>query len=729
MADGSTRMKRFSYTYRDLLVGLCLIAGTLAVYWQVGNYDFINFDDDLYVADNSYVKAGLTAESISWAFTSSDCANWHPLVWLSYMVGCEIYGPNPGWHHLTNVMFHLLNTILLFLILRRTTGKLWQCGFVAALFALHPLHVESVAWIAERKDVLSTLFWMMSLAGYAWYVERPRAVRYLLALGFFGLGLMSKPMLVTLPFVLLLLDYWPLGRFQAAQALQGSKTLRRSPLLRLVYEKFPFFVLAAASCMVTLVVQQKGGAVGSLTHYPFFVRISNALVSYVAYLAKMFWPYNLSVLYPHPGVLPWWQVAGAGLILVSVSFWALKTLKSHPYVSVGWLWYLGTLVPVIGLVQVGSQAMADRYTYVPFIGLSIIIAWGTPGLLKEWRYRGFVLALSAGLALLGLTACAWVQVGYWKNSITLFERSIQVTTNNFMAHNNLGNALAAQGKHNEAIRLYTEALRIKPHFVQAHNNLGLALEREGDINKATHHYVQALRLNPHYAEAHYNLGNALAHQGNFEEAVKHYFETLRIKPDFAEAHNNLGNVLLNQRKLKEAVSHYAEALRLEPDHARARQNLEEASAALTRIDKDIARTQKTLKRKPGNPALHCKLGNLWFSKGASDKAIAEYQKALAIAPESIQALYSLAMVYTVATKEYDKALPLLHKTITLRPDAVNAYYGIAHIYARQHKTEESIDWLRQAVERGFNNWELLKTDKGWESIRGSSSYQKLIQNH
>ena len=638
-------------------------------------------------------------------------------------------GAHPGWHHLTNVLFHLLNTILLFLVLKRMTGRLWQCGFVAALFALHPLHVESVAWIAERKDVLSTLFWMMTLAGYAWYVERPRAVRYLLVLGFFVLGLMSKPMLVTVPFVLLLLDYWPLGRYQAGQALHGDKTQQRPRALRLVYEKFPFFVLTAASCIVTLVVQQKGGAVGSLTHYPFFVRVSNAVVSYVVYLGKMVWPNNLSVLYPHPGVLPWWQVAGACLILASVSFWAIKTVKSHPYVSVGWLWYLGTLVPVIGLVQVGSQAMADRYTYVPFIGLFIIIAWGVPDLLKKWRYRKLVLALSAGVALLGLTACAWLQAGYWENSITLFRRSIQVTTNNSMAHNNLGNALAGQGNFKEAIRHYTEALRIEPDFVKAHNNLGLALERAGDIKEATHHYVKALRINPHYAEAHYNLGNALAHQGDFENAIHQYAEALRISPDFAEAHNNLGNVLFSQRKLKEAIRHYAEALRLEPDHTQAHHNVEKASAALTKIEKDIAKTQKALKGNPENPALHCKLGALWYSKGASDKAIAEYRKALAIKPESIQALYSLAMVYTVATREYDKALPLLYKTIELQPDMMQAYYGIASLYARQHKSEDSIAWLRKAVERGFNNWELLKTDKCWESIRASSYYQTLIQHH
>ena len=675
----------------DFAIGFFLVLATIAVYWQVQNHDFVTLDDPFYVTENQHVKAGLTGETVIWAFTTTHAANWHPLTWISHMVDCMLFGLEPGNHHLTNLFFHVCNTLLLFIVLRRMTGEVWKSGFVAALFALHPLHVESVAWVSERKDVLSTLFWMLTLWAYSSYAKNPGLKKFLPVLFFFSLGLMAKPMLVTLPFVLILLDYWPLGRFRMERFHFPAHVIR---------EKLFLFILAAISGVITLLAQHRGGAVESLDVLPLTARMGSASASYVSYLAKMVWPHHLAVYYPHPGALHMWKVLGACLVLAGISVAVIRAARRYQYLAVGWFWYMGTLVPVIGLLQVGSQAMADRYTYVPFIGLFIIVAWGIPDLLKDWRYRKSALASFAGILIAALMMSSWFQVQYWRNSINLYEHALEVTTDNAMvhnllghvlfqkgevdeaivhfsetlrinpryvsalnnlgnalekqarvneaivyylkalqvdpefsdAHNNLGNALAAQGKHKEAMRHYAEALRIKPDFVKAHNNLGLALEREGDIEKATHHYVKALRLNPHYAEAHYNLGNALAHQGSFEEAVEHYFEALRINPGFAEAHNNLGNVFLNQRKLKEAVSHYAEALRLEPDHTQAHHNLEKASAALTRIEKDIARTQKSLKRKPGNPALHCKLGALWYSKGAPDRAIAEYRKALSHRP-------------------------------------------------------------------------------------------------
>ena len=391
---------------RDVLVCLFLIITTFAVYWQVHNHDFINLDDDLYITENDQVQKGLSRESVVWAFTTTHAANWHPLTWLSHMVDFQLYGLNPKGHHLTNVFFHLLNTLLLFFVLQRMTGALWRSGFVAALFALHPLHVESVAWVAERKDVLSTLFWLLTIWAYTWYVERPRRTRYLLTLLTFTLGLMAKPMLVTLPFVLLLLDYWPLGRFQVGQldtALsapgQASLSTRSvwSQTLRLIWEKAPFFALAAASSIVTFLVQKGGGAVRPWERFPITIRIANGLVSYVKYMGKMIWPSDLAVFYPHPGAsLPIWQAVAAGLLLLSISIAAIRLAKNHPYLAVGWLWYLGTLVPIIGFVQVGGQALADRYTYVSLIGLFIIIAWGVSDIVAKWRYQRVVFIIAAG---------------------------------------------------------------------------------------------------------------------------------------------------------------------------------------------------------------------------------------------------------------------------------------------------------------------------------------------
>jgi len=610
---------------RELFIGLFLTVATLAVFWQVLDHDFVSYDDTKYVTENHYVQAGLTKEGLIWAFTTTRASNWHPLTWLSHMLDCQLYGLNPRGHHLTNVFFHLLNTLLLFFVLQRMTGALWRSVFVAALFALHPLHVESVAWVAERKDVLSTFFWMLTIWAYTWYVERPRLARYLLTLLTFALGLMAKPMLVTLPFVLMLLDYWPLERLRIQQTdgdttatIRALKTQRASfPLL--LWEKTPFFALTAVSGAVTFFVQKSGGALGAMDIYPTKIRIGNALASYVSYIGQMIWPRGLAVFYPHPGNgLPVWQVVGAGLLLACISIAVIRAARYHPYLPLGWLWYLGTLVPVIGLVQVGMQAMADRYTYVPLIGLFIVIAWGVPDLLAKWRYRRAIIATSAGIVLSALTICTWLQVQHWKSSITLFEHALQVTPKNPVAHNNLGNALEQKGKIDEAIRHLSKALELKPDFAGAHNNLGNALAKQGNldgavahfsraiqlkpdfagahlnlgnaleqqerVDEAIFHFAKALQLKPDFAEAYYNMGNVMARQGKFNQAVSHFSKALQFKPYFAEAHNNLGTILARQGKLNEAISHFAEALRIKPDYLQARANLD---LTLQMVDKTI----------------------------------------------------------------------------------------------------------------------------------------------
>jgi Flp pilus assembly protein TadD len=568
----------------EACICLILITAVLLVYWQVGDHEFINYDDNVYITDNAQVQKGLTRKGIIWAFTTNHTGNWHPLTWISHMLDCEFYGLNPKGHHLTNVLFHMANAILLFVVLRWMTGAIWRSGLVAALFALHPLHVESVAWAAERKDVLSIFFWMLTMMAYVYYVKRPGTRRYLLVLANFSLGLMAKPMLVTLPFVLLLLDYWPLNRFQP-RATTGSVVDQplgfrsfgddKSPILKAVMEKVPLFVISLLSSLVTVIAQQKAGAVSTLEIVPFKLRIANGLVSFVAYMGKMIWPLDLAVFYPHPGSeLQIWKPVAAGLFLLIVSTVALRVAHRCQYVLVGWLWYLGTLVPVIGLVQVGEQAMADRYTYVPLIGLFIAVVWGFADLGKGWRSRRWLISVTAAVMLLALMAGSWLQVGYWKDSIKLFQHTLDVTSNNYVAHYTLGNALALQGNLTGSVTHYNKALRINPNFAEAHNNLGNALALQGNLTRAISHYNKALHINPDHAEAHRNLGVALDRQGRHQEALQHYAEALRINPHDAQSHNNLGVALAEQGRLKEAVVHFTEALKIDPSFKEAQRNLE-----------------------------------------------------------------------------------------------------------------------------------------------------------
>ena len=584
----------------DILVCLFLVIITLAVYQQVRNYEFVNYDDDVYITSNLEVKSGLTAANIRWALTDEHRGNWHPVTWLSHMLDIELYGMNAGRHHLINVLFHIINTLLLFLVFRKMTGDLGKSSFVAALFALHPVQVESVAWVAERKNVLSTFFWMLTMWSYVRYIEHPEIKRYLLLFMIFVLGLMSKPMLVTLPFVLLLLDFWPLCRFEN---IAGN--LQRNPqILRPVLEKIPLIVLATVSCVVTLRVER----VRSFDLFPLQSRIANALVSYTSYIKKMIWPGDLACFYPYPHLFPAWKVAGAGLLLVFISFLAFKYRKRHPYFLVGWLWYLGTLVPVIGLVQVGPQAMADRYAYVPFIGLFVVIAWGVPHIVGRWYHKRILLVTSAGIVLSALMVCTWFQIGRWQNSTTLFENAIKVTDDNWLAHYNLAGALigtenydqaifhlkkvieikpgqnkvyahiatAFAGKKNfdEAAVYFRKELRVSPGDPNVHNDFANVLFAQGKIDEAVLHYTKALQLSPERADAHYNLGSILTDKGQFKEALIHLAETIKINPDYAEAYHKIGFILAQQGKLQGARTFFKIVTQIDPNNIKARKDLE-----------------------------------------------------------------------------------------------------------------------------------------------------------
>jgi tetratricopeptide (TPR) repeat protein len=606
-----------------------LIIAVLGIYWQVGSHDFITYDDGQYVTMNRHVQQGLTLKSIIWAFTDTSSSNWHPLTWLSHMLDVQLYGMNPGHHHMTSVLFHMANTLLLFAVFRRMAGTLWQSGIIAALFAVHPLHVESVAWIAERKDVLSTFFWMLTLLAYTRYARKPEIKTYIPVLVWFIAGLMSKPMVITLPFVLLLLDYWPLER-TTKDAKDTKETKETKKILGfLILEKLPMFALSAGSGVVTFLAQKNAGAVASEL-LPFQDRLSNALVSYISYIGKMFWPSDLAMLYPHPGgTLPVWKVAGAGVLLIIIFFLVIRNIKRYPYLGTGWLWYAGTLVPVIGLVQVGRQAMADRYTYIPLIGLFIIIAWGVPELLARWRYKKQVLAGTAFVILSALSAAAWIQTGYWFHGIPLYEHTLSVTEDNYTIHYNLGTTFLNRNELDKAIRHFTESLRIDPVSAETHNNLGLALVRKGNIDEGIRHYLQALRIDPHSKNAYNNMGNAFLFTGKLDNAIENYAKAIEADPDFAEAHNNIGLALLRKGKLEEAISHFEKAIQINPDYEVAYKNLGRAKALQEKIDKAVSNLRAAMEI---NPDIGNQLEILGKSKDELDAAIRFYQKAVSYQP-------------------------------------------------------------------------------------------------
>ncbi len=718
-----------------IIACLFLVVATLATYGDLRNHQFINLDDDVYVTDNPAVQDGLTLKGLSWAFTTLHAGLWIPLTWLSFMLDSQLFGLHPGGFLLTNLLFHIANALLLVLWLLYLTRS-WGCSFlVAALFALHPLHVESVAWATERKDVLSTFFWLLTMWAYVWYAGRPRLGRYLLILVCFSLGLMAKPMLVTLPFVLLLLDYWPLGRL----SLKGPGLAAASPkpgpgvtLKRLVWEKSPLLVISALSIVVTFYAQKEAGAVSTLHNLPIPYRLANAMVAYVSYLGKMFWPAQLAVLYPLPGhILPLWQALAAGLALAVLSLWALRQARRQPYLPVGWLWYLGTLLPVIGLVQVGEQAMADRFTYVPFIGLFIALVWGMADLAARWRAPRFLLPVGAGVVLSALMTCTWIQVGYWRDSISLYEHTLKVTRTNPLIHNGLGLVLAAQGKWDQAVAHYTEALHLRPDYAEAHNNLGMALATQGKMDQAVAHYAEALRLKPDYAEAHNNLGVALAGQGKLDQAMAHYAEALRLKSDYAEAHYNLGVALATQGKWDQAMAHYAEALRLKPDLAQAHNNLGVALVAQGKLDQAVAHYAEALRLKPDYAEAHNNLGLALIAQGKLDQAMAHYAEALRLKPDYAQAHNNLG-VALAAQGKLDQAVAHYAAALRLKPDYAEAHNNLGVALAAQGKLDQAVAHYAEALRlkpdyaEAHNNLGVALAQQG--KIDGAiTRFQKAIQ--
>ena len=673
---------------RFLLICALLAITAFAAFERVCYNDFVSYDDEEYVTKNPNVQAGLTLKSIKWAFTESHFFMWHPVTSLSHMLDCQLFDLKPSCHHLVSLILHIANTLLLLCIFRTMTGRLGPSAFIAAAFALHPLNVESVAWVAERKTVVSGLFWMLTIAAYIRYVNRRCIANYLLVALVFSLALMSKPTTVTLPFVLLLLDYWPLNR--ADIHLAGKINWRIWPSL--IWEKIPFFVLSTILCAITIFVQKSGGVLNE--YLPFTVRLSNALVSYVSYIGKMIYPSHLAVFYPHPGLgLPSWQPMLSFLILAAVSAAVIYLGRRRPYLVTGWFWFLGTLVPVIGLVQAGSQAMADRYAYLSLIGLFIIVAYGAADLFKNRQYRKIVLSIFSITVILALSVVTRVQTGYWRNSQTLFEHALKVTRGNYIACYNLGLVSMQQNKLDEALAQFQHAIQIKSDYADAYNNIGSAygrlnrlqdeaeaykqaiklnpqlvlawcnlgvvygkLGRVQDEIKAYRHatqlkpdsfqayfylgvtydetgrfqeaadaFSQAIRINPYDAQTYQNLGAVCEKLGRYHDAGEAYKQAVRIKPDFAQAYNNLGLVFDRFRQFQEAAEAYNHAVEIKPDYADAYNNLGVALGKLGRFQESIQAFRQAIKLTPDFAEAHLGLGVVYFMSGNKNSALEEYE--------------------------------------------------------------------------------------------------------
>ena len=643
-----------------LVVNSLLILATLTAYSQVGNHGFVNFDDDIYITQNPSIHDGITVQGLYWAFTTGHAANWHPLTWMSHMLDIQIFGLNPRGHHLTNLLFHVANVLLLFFVLNNMTKALWRSAFVAALFALHPLHVESVAWISERKDVLSTFFWMLTLVAYNRYAGTPRLRNYLAVIAVFALGLMAKPMLVTLPFVLVLLDYWPLRRFAGSKAAQSIPAAAQNcvPATRrkrkagkpapatgieapnpaaaafhrpagrpLVVEKIPLLVLAAFSCAATYIAQNKGGTVASTEVFTLGLRLTNAFVSYVIYIVKTVWPENLAVFYPHPGFLPLWRILGAALFLIVVTFSVILKGRRFPYLPVGWLWFTGTLVPVIGVVQVGTQALADRYTYIPSIGLFIMAAWGIPEIFRQRSHAKNILAACAALCLLCLAILTRTQVGYWRDNISLFDHAVNVTTNNGAMYNNRGNALHSVGKNDQAIRDFDRAIEITPRFAEAYNGRGLARKSMGDYVRAVEDFDKAIEINPSFVEAYNNRGLTRNIVGNYSQAVEDFDRAIQINPEMAPVYNNRGNARDCMGDHARAIEDYDRAIAINPQYADAFNNRGIAYDGMDNHMQAIEDFNRAIAINPDYAEAYYNRGSVQASLGNEEQAIQDMKTA------------------------------------------------------------------------------------------------------
>jgi len=629
---------------RKLVVCVFLTLAVLAVFWQVNHYDFVTLDDDVYVTGNSHLQSGFTPDGLRWAFTTIIGQYWHPVTWLSLMLDYKLFGLNAGGYHATNVLLHLMSVLLLFTLFSRMTGEIWKSAFVAAVFALHPLRVESVAWIAKRRDLLCVLFSIFTLLLYVYYVEKPAVKRYLASLFCFVLALMSKPMAVTLPVIMILLDYWPLKRF-------GSQ--KGNQILWQIKEKTPFLVLSAVFSVITLYAH----ADSAMTHFSLTSRIANALVSFVTYPGKIFWPFDLSVLYLFPDNLPVWQVWGSAMLIIAVTAAVLAAVKRFEFLFTGWLWYAVTIAPTIGIIQFGHLSMSDHHAYLPSIGISVMLAWGMPVLFPHENIRRYVL-FPAGIAVaVFLAFLTWQQCGYWKNTFELLSHAVKVTKDNYIAHNNLANWLAKEGNSNDALSNYNESIRINPHFAEVYNNRGNVYVKTAQYKNAMADFNEAIRLKPDYIQAYSNRGILYTETGLYQKALedfnqalrladisnsssksstgavlynkslKDFNETIHLKDTFSSTFNNRGIVYVKLGEYNRAVEDFSKAVSLKEDCFEAYYNRGRAFSQTEQYNRAIADYNKAIALEPGNAEVYQSLGVVYFKQGDNKSACYCAQKA------------------------------------------------------------------------------------------------------
>jgi len=709
--------------FQKAIVVVLLSAVTIFSFWHVVQYNFVNFDDPGFVTNNDHVKSGISLETIKWSFESTDKANWHPLTWISHALDCTLFGLDAGYHHATNLLLHLLSSVLLFLILNRMTKALWQSAFIALVFAVHPLHVESVAWITERKDVLSGLFWMLTIGAYTEYRFTLKTKWYWFAVAAFALGLLAKPMLITLPFVLVLLDIWPFARLTVPASVPPNKANKNQvKLLGSLREKIPFFVLAGASSVVTYLVQRQAGATNQLTGVVFSDRIANAVVSYAEYIWKTIVPNALAVFYPYPGGFPLWEVCGSAFVLVFMTMVVWRQRVRQPYLLVGWLWFLGTLVPVIGIVQTGLQAMADRFMYLPMIGLLIMIAWGVPAFVHHRKISNDILRGAFVLIVLLLIFGTRAQVSSWENNRTLFEHALAVTSDNFLAHNNLGADLADSGKHTEAIPHFHEALRIKPDYIPARHNLGRSLlalgefheaidnyewmftngwndpkllalvgrllNGEGRVKEAINHFVEAIRLDPQDFDSRCRLAVLYSQQGRFEEAKNQCMIILKLEPRNSDAHDVMGIIAARQHQNDEAIKEFLEAIRCDSTNATAYNDLGifYDRLANTAAAMEMYRSAVRVNARYDNAQFN--LGNALAKEGQFGEAEIHWLETISLNPAFVDARVNLGKLYTMQMK-FDSASFQLREALRMDSTNVQAHFNYGNLLAKEGKFSEA----------------------------------------
>jgi len=663
--------KKRAYLSVIFLILACLIAfGTIA-----GN-DFINLDDPGYIIENNIVQSGLNFQNIKWAFTSVVLANWHPLTMISYMLEWQLFGANPAGYHIVSLMLHIGAVIILFLFLYKSTKHFWPSAFAAALFALHPLRVESVAWVAERKDVLSMFFGMACLWAYSSYCEKRKSSSYLICLILFTLSLLSKPMLVTLPFVMLLLDFWPFHRWQKALQEKGSFFQK---IQSLIYEKIPFFMITIVSSAITLWAQSKGGAVSSLKNLPFIERLENAFVSYTAYLGKMICPVHLAVFYPFETPLPLLEIVSSAMIIILITFIVLAYTKKLPFLFVGWCWYIGTLIPVIGLIQVGSQAMADRYTYMPSIGIAIMIAWGIPSFMKRMNIKKEILFLASITLLMIFSFLTWLQCGYWKNNFSLYEHALKSTRNNHMAHLSLGLSLSVERKFAEAIYHYNEVLRIIPDDLSTYTFRGIAYSEIGQNLKAIENFDKTVKLRANYADDFNNRGIAYFRLKQNDKAIEDFTKAISSKAEYADAFNNRGAALIKLEQPLRAIKDFSKAIQIKPEFAEAYYNRASVYEKQGQYQNAVNDLNKAIQLKPDIADYYYSRGIAYGKLEQNDLACRDFNKVIRLKPGNADA-YLGRGVCLAKLGQSDLALADFQETIRLKPDYTNAFNNRAVFY-------------------------------------------------